>query len=177
MFQIGREIEETEEEINFFFPNMMPTMPPDSHKISLKIIEAVKQHPVLFINDVKGTSIKVQEFRQKVWKRISDELGLDRKSRTERERILSWWNLLTQSFCSCLGETEMEESSRHVLPHLEVQKQNGEGRTTKEVDIRGPSELSQIPVSRISRSFILRQEYSENVYIIQELFFVLLLIS
>ena len=57
----------------------MPTMPPDSHKISLKIIEAIKQHPVLYINDVKGTSVKVQEFRQKVWKRISDELSLDRK--------------------------------------------------------------------------------------------------
>lgn len=56
---------------------MMPTMPPDAHKISLKIIEAIKQHPVLYISDVKGTAIKLQEFRQKVWKRISDELGLD----------------------------------------------------------------------------------------------------
>lgn len=52
-------------------------MPPDSHKISLKIIEAIKQHPVLYITDVKGITIKLQEFRQKVWKRISDELGLD----------------------------------------------------------------------------------------------------
>ncbi|XP_034939598.1 uncharacterized protein [Chelonus insularis] len=56
---------------------MMPTMPPDAHKISLKIIEAIKQHPVLYITDVKGTAIKLQEFRQKVWKKISDELGLD----------------------------------------------------------------------------------------------------
>ncbi|XP_015127093.1 uncharacterized protein LOC107048442 [Diachasma alloeum] len=56
---------------------MVPTMPPDAHKISLKIIEAIKQHPVLYISDVKGTAIKLQEFRQKVWKRISDELGLD----------------------------------------------------------------------------------------------------
>ncbi|CAG5083534.1 Protein of unknown function [Cotesia congregata] len=56
---------------------MMPTMPPDAHKISLKIIEAIRQHPVLYISDVKGTAIKLQEFRQKVWKRISDELGLD----------------------------------------------------------------------------------------------------
>lgn len=52
-------------------------MPPDSHKISLKIIEAIKQHPVLYSADVKGSSVKLQEFRQKVWKRISDELGLD----------------------------------------------------------------------------------------------------
>lgn len=58
---------------------MMPTMPPDSHKISLKIIEAIKQHPVLYSTEVRGSSIKLQEFRQKVWKRISDELGLDRK--------------------------------------------------------------------------------------------------
>lgn len=57
---------------------MVPTMPPDSHKISLKIIEAIKQHPVLYSAEVKGSSIKLQEFRQKVWKRISDELGLDR---------------------------------------------------------------------------------------------------
>ena len=58
---------------------MMPTMPPDNHKISLKVIEAVKQHPVLYISEVKSSVIKLQEFRQKVWKRISDELGLDRK--------------------------------------------------------------------------------------------------
>lgn len=57
----------------------MPTMPPDTHKISLKVIEAVKQHPVLYISEVKSSVIKLQEFRQKVWKRISDELGLDRK--------------------------------------------------------------------------------------------------
>lgn len=56
---------------------MMPTMPPDSHKISFKIIEAIKQHPVLYSSEVKGSSIKLQEFKQKVWKRISDELGLD----------------------------------------------------------------------------------------------------
>ncbi|GAB1861706.1 FAD-dependent oxidoreductase domain-containing protein 1 [Camponotus japonicus] len=56
---------------------MPPTMPPDSHQISLKIIEAIKQHPVLYCTEVKGLSIKLQEFKQKVWKRISDELGLD----------------------------------------------------------------------------------------------------
>ena len=58
---------------------MMPTMPPDNHQISLKVIEAVKEHPVLYIAEVKSSVIKLQEFRQKVWKRISDELGLDRK--------------------------------------------------------------------------------------------------
>lgn len=56
---------------------MPPTMPPDSHQISLKIIETIKQHPVLYCTEVKGLSIKLQEFKQKVWKRISDELGLD----------------------------------------------------------------------------------------------------
>lgn len=57
---------------------MMPNMPPDSHKISLKIIEAIHQHPVLYISEVKGNPVKLQEFRQKVWKRIADELSLDR---------------------------------------------------------------------------------------------------
>lgn len=52
-------------------------MPPDSHQISLKIIEAIKQHPVLYCTEVIGLSVKLQEFKQKVWKRISDELGLD----------------------------------------------------------------------------------------------------
>ncbi|XP_012273602.1 uncharacterized protein LOC105696040 [Orussus abietinus] len=56
---------------------MMPTMPPDSHKISLKIIEAIRQHPVLYVSEVKGPTVKLQDFRQKVWKHISDELGLD----------------------------------------------------------------------------------------------------
>ncbi|CAD6225783.1 GSCOCG00005724001-RA-CDS [Cotesia congregata] len=75
---------------------MMPTMPPDAHKISLKIIEAIRQHPVLYISDVKGTAIKLQEFRQKVWKRISDELGLD----------ASWvrlrWKNLRDTYCRIL---------------------------------------------------------------------------
>ncbi|XP_011500711.1 PREDICTED: uncharacterized protein LOC105364483 [Ceratosolen solmsi marchali] len=56
---------------------MMSINSPDSHKISLKIIEAIKLHPVLYISEVKGNAIKLQEFKQKVWKRISDELGLD----------------------------------------------------------------------------------------------------
>lgn len=58
---------------------VLSTHSPDSQKISLKVIEAIKQHPVLYISDVKGNNIRLQEFRQKVWKRISDELGLDRK--------------------------------------------------------------------------------------------------
>lgn len=53
-------------------------MPPDSYQISLNIIEAIKQHPVLYCTEVKGLPVKLQEFKQKVWKRISDELGLDR---------------------------------------------------------------------------------------------------
>lgn len=55
-------------------------MPPDSYQISLNIIEAIKQHPVLYCTEVKGLPVKLQEFKQKVWKRIADELGLDRKS-------------------------------------------------------------------------------------------------
>lgn len=51
----------------------------DSQKISRMIIQNVKDHPVLYISDVKGVSIKLPEFRPKVWKRIADELGLDRK--------------------------------------------------------------------------------------------------
>lgn len=58
---------------------MLSPYSPDSQKISLKVIEAVKQHPVLYISEVKGNALKLQEFRQKVWKRISDELGLERK--------------------------------------------------------------------------------------------------
>ena len=57
----------------------MSSNSPDSNKISLKIIEAIKHHPVLYISEIKGNPIKLQEFRQKVWKRISDELGLDCK--------------------------------------------------------------------------------------------------
>ncbi|XP_058810897.1 uncharacterized protein LOC131675777 [Phymastichus coffea] len=57
--------------------NVSDISSPDSRAISLKIIEAIKQHPVLYISEVKGNAIKLQEFRQKVWKRISDELGLD----------------------------------------------------------------------------------------------------
>ncbi|XP_015173654.1 PREDICTED: uncharacterized protein LOC107064957 isoform X3 [Polistes dominula] len=75
---------------------MMPTMPPDTHKISLKIIEAIKQHPVLYSSEVKGSSIKLQEFKQKVWKRIADELGLDP----------SWlrlrWKNLRDTYCRIL---------------------------------------------------------------------------
>lgn len=57
----------------------LSTHSPDSQKISLKVIEAIKQHPVLYISEVKGNTLRLQEFRQKVWKRISDELGLERK--------------------------------------------------------------------------------------------------
>ncbi|KAL6256046.1 hypothetical protein P5V15_013282 [Pogonomyrmex californicus] len=52
-------------------------VPPDSYQISLNIIEAIKQHPVLYCTEVKGISVKLQEFKQKVWRHIADELGLD----------------------------------------------------------------------------------------------------
>lgn len=51
----------------------------DSRELCIKIIETVKQHPVLYISEIKGNSVKLPEFRQKVWKRISEELYLDRK--------------------------------------------------------------------------------------------------
>jgi len=56
----------------------MMTVPPDTYQISLNIIEAIKQHPVLYCTEVKGVPVKLQDFKQKVWKHISDELGLDR---------------------------------------------------------------------------------------------------
>ncbi|XP_014475182.1 PREDICTED: uncharacterized protein LOC106744718 isoform X2 [Dinoponera quadriceps] len=86
---------------------MMSTMPPDSHKISLNIIEAIKQHPVLYSAEVRGPPVKLQEFRQKVWKRISDELGLDP----------SWvrlkWKNLRDTYCRILKyKTKTEEGVR-----------------------------------------------------------------
>lgn len=51
--------------------------PVDSHSASFKIIEAIKEHPVLYINDVKGIDIKLADFRQKVWQFIADDLQLD----------------------------------------------------------------------------------------------------
>ncbi|XP_044018729.1 uncharacterized protein LOC122859320 [Aphidius gifuensis] len=74
----------------------MPTMPPDNYKISLKLIEAIKQHPVLYISEVKGSAIKLQEFRQKVWKRIADELGLDPCW------VRSKWKNLRDTYCRIL---------------------------------------------------------------------------
>ncbi|EFN87833.1 uncharacterized protein LOC105192415 [Harpegnathos saltator] len=86
---------------------MMPTMPPDSHKISLKIIEAIKQHPVLYSAEVRGPAIKLQEFRQKVWKRISDELGLD------PTWVRLKWKNLRDTYCRILKyKNKTEEATR-----------------------------------------------------------------
>lgn len=52
---------------------------PDSYKICLNIIKAIQLHPVLYIPEIIGIPSKPQEFKQKVWKRISSELSLDRK--------------------------------------------------------------------------------------------------
>ncbi|XP_032670917.1 FAD-dependent oxidoreductase domain-containing protein 1-like [Odontomachus brunneus] len=85
---------------------MMP-VPPDSHKISLKIIEAIKQHPVLYSTEVRGPSIKLQDFRQKVWKRISDELGLD------PTWVRLKWKNLRDTYCRILKyKVKTEEGVR-----------------------------------------------------------------
>ncbi|KYM99823.1 hypothetical protein ALC62_09441 [Cyphomyrmex costatus] len=52
-------------------------VPPDSYQISVNIIEAVKEHPVLYCTEVKGEPVKLQEFKQQVWKYVCDQLGLD----------------------------------------------------------------------------------------------------
>ncbi|XP_017888125.1 transcription factor Adf-1-like [Ceratina calcarata] len=50
----------------------------DSHKLSLKIIEAVREHPVLYRpSEVRSSTVKLQELRQKVWNKIADDLGVD----------------------------------------------------------------------------------------------------
>ena len=52
---------------------------PDSQEVSIRIIETISEHPVLYINNVKGTTLKIQDLRQKIWYFIADELGLDGK--------------------------------------------------------------------------------------------------
>lgn len=54
------------------------TMPPDSQRLMEKIIEAIKQHPVLYCTEVTGYSGKINYLRQKVWERIANELGVER---------------------------------------------------------------------------------------------------
>ncbi|XP_018405259.1 PREDICTED: uncharacterized protein LOC108781701 [Cyphomyrmex costatus] len=53
------------------------TVPPDSYQISVNIIKAIKEHPVLYCTEVKGEPVKLKEFKLQVWKYICDELGLD----------------------------------------------------------------------------------------------------
>lgn len=99
---------------------MTPTVPPDSNQISLKIIEAVKQHPVLYSTEVKGLSARLQEFKQKVWYHISEELGLDCMFMYELLCCVSFtchvilnWMLTYSEFC----EIKMEKSQRYLLPY------------------------------------------------------------
>lgn len=93
----------------------------DCHRISSTVIEAVKQHPVLYINDVKGCSMKLPILRQKVWDRIADEVNLDGNNQTLMLRLL----LLNKSnelkyFCSWLGEIKVEKFEGHLLPNTQV---------------------------------------------------------
>ncbi|XP_020278405.1 uncharacterized protein LOC109852041 [Pseudomyrmex gracilis] len=53
------------------------TMPPDSQRLMERIIEAIKQHPVLYCSEVTGFSGKINYLRQKVWERIANELGVE----------------------------------------------------------------------------------------------------
>ncbi|XP_011867192.1 PREDICTED: uncharacterized protein LOC105561639 [Vollenhovia emeryi] len=83
------------------------TVPPDSYQISLNIIEAIKQHPVLYCSEVKGLPVKLQEFKQKVWKRIADELGLD------PTWVRLKWKNLRDTYCRILKcKNKAEESAR-----------------------------------------------------------------
>lgn len=75
---------------------MTPTVPPDSNQISLKIIEAVKQHPVLYCTEIKGLTSRLQEFKQKVWCHISDELRLDPSF------VRLKWKNLRDTYCRIL---------------------------------------------------------------------------
>lgn len=52
----------------------------ETHRNSLKVILAVKDHPVLYINNVQGASLtKLQDFRNKVWVYLAKKLGVDCK--------------------------------------------------------------------------------------------------
>lgn len=83
------------------------TVPPDSYQISLNIIEAIKQHPVLYCTEVKGLPVKLQEFKQKVWKRIADELGLD------PTWVRLKWKNLRDTYCRILKcKNKSEEGVR-----------------------------------------------------------------
>lgn len=83
------------------------TVPPDSYQISLNIIEAIKQHPVLYCTEVIGLTVKLQEFKQKVWKRISDELGLD------PTWVRLKWKNLRDTYCRILKcKNKTEEGAR-----------------------------------------------------------------
>lgn len=108
-------------------------MQQDCHRISATVIEAVRQHPVLYINDVKGCGMKLQVFRQKVWDRISDELNLDGNIKTQLRFLLilskylrmSKTNQITNlyNFYSRLGEIKVEKFEGHLLPNIKVQEQ------------------------------------------------------
>ncbi|XP_012528867.1 uncharacterized protein LOC105832458 [Monomorium pharaonis] len=82
------------------------TVPPDSYQISLSIIEVIKQHPVLYCTEVKGMPVKLQEFKQKVWKRISNELGLD------PTWVRVKWKNLRDTYCRVLKCKNKSEEGR-----------------------------------------------------------------
>ncbi|XP_014217001.1 uncharacterized protein LOC106645623 [Copidosoma floridanum] len=99
----------------------MPPRSPDSFQIVLNLIRVIKQHPILYISEVKGNVVKPQEFRQKVWKRISNELGLD----------ISWvkqkWKNLRDTYCRILKyknktPKELKRKKWVFEPHLDFLK-------------------------------------------------------
>ncbi|XP_012059338.1 PREDICTED: transcription factor Adf-1 [Atta cephalotes] len=152
----------------------MMTVPPDTYQISLNIIEAIKQHPVLYCTEVKGVPVKLQDFKQKVWKHISDELGLD------PTWVRLRWKNLRDTYCrilKCKSKTEegvrrkkwiFEDSLSFVKYPCEVDYQPQSVELTKEY-------IQQINSSDVSAEGLLEQledrnneDYTEYLEVLEE---------
>ncbi|KYN17919.1 FAD-dependent oxidoreductase domain-containing protein 1 [Trachymyrmex cornetzi] len=151
----------------------MMTVPPDTYQISLNIIEAIKQHPVLYCTEVKGVPVKLQDFKQKVWKHISDELGLD------PTWVRLRWKNLRDTYCrilKCKSKTEegirrkkwiFEDSLSFVKYPCEVDYQPQCVELTKEY-------IQQINSSDVSAEGLLEQledrneDYAEYLEVLEE---------
>ncbi|KYQ52523.1 FAD-dependent oxidoreductase domain-containing protein 1 [Trachymyrmex zeteki] len=150
------------------------TVPPDTYQISLNIIEAIKQHPVLYCTEVKGVPVKLQEFKQKVWKYISDELGLD------PAWVRLRWKNLRDTYCrilKCKSKTEegvrrkkwiFEDYLNFVKYPCEVDYQPQCVELTKEY-------IQQINSSDVSAEGLLEQledrnseDYAEYLEVLEE---------
>lgn len=140
---------------------MMSTVPPDTHKISLKIIEAVKQHPVLYISEVRGSAVKLQEFRQKVWRRISDELRLD------PQWVRLRWKNLRDTYCRILKyKNKTDRGARRKKwifeDHLNFLKFPYEPNYQPQVVELSEDYVKEINAGRISSEGLLEQLEDQN---------------